>query len=69
MTYICGAPGVYHRTRYRELEFAKIEPGCWQFIDAETKSQIGPHYASKAELLADLERYAREFGCGCGGVK
>jgi hypothetical protein len=32
------------------------------FVDAETGRQIGPGYKTKAELLADLERFATERG-------
>jgi hypothetical protein len=37
--------------------------GEWRFIHTETGAQVGPYYTSKAELLADLERYAQAFGC------
>lgn len=42
---------------------------CWRFVDlTDWKPQqvpvvIGAQYHSKAELLADLTRYAEQFGC------
>ena len=54
-----------YKTRFTELGFTMIEPGCWQFLnlaDGEP-SQVGTHYASKAELMANIERYAAEYGC------
>ena len=58
-----GAP-----TRYPELTFAQVAPGQWQLLcrggwGGNDWAQIGPAYASKAELLADLDRYARFYGC------
>ncbi len=50
-------------TRYSELGYCKIERGLWRIVDTQTQSCVGPHYASKAELLADLARYAHEYGC------
>lgn len=38
----------------------------WRFVDLSDSSsvaQIGPEYKSRAELLADLDRYAAEYGC------
>lgn len=52
-----------HRTRFPELGYVKIDNACWQFIDLnqpDRMAQVGPHYKTKVELLADLERYARE---------
>lgn len=51
------------RTRFDELQFARIAPGVWRIVDAETGHVVGPHYGSRAELLADLERFAAFFGC------
>jgi len=50
-------------TRLPELSYEKHAAGLWRIIATDTGQAIGPHYASKAELLADLERYAREYGC------
>lgn len=50
-------------TRYPELGFTKIEDGSrviWRVVCRETGAEVGPLYASRSELLADLERYARE---------
>jgi hypothetical protein len=53
-----------HKTRVPEMGYAKITDGLWMFISLEDgrKSQVGPHYASKAELLADAHRYLTEYG-------
>ena len=53
----------YRPTRYTELGYAKHAPGLWRIIATDTGSAIGPHYAGKAELLADLSRYAKDYGC------
>ena len=50
-------------TRFPELQFRKDAPNVWRIIDAETGNPIGQWYRSKIELLADLERFAAEFGC------
>jgi len=55
-----------HSTRYPELGYANHAPSLWRIIDMETGAVIGPHYKSKAELLADLDRYARVFGATAG---
>jgi hypothetical protein len=54
------------KTRYKELEYRKDGPTLWRICEtpsSEANSAIGPHYRTKAELLADLERFAAEFGC------
>jgi hypothetical protein len=56
------------RTRYPELGYRQIgprksDPARWRFVDVSTDADVGAQYASKAELLADLERYASLFGC------
>ena len=50
------------KTRFDELRFHQPFPGVWRFVDAEDRD-VGPQYATRAELLADLERYAAEYGC------
>jgi hypothetical protein len=56
-------------TRFPELGFRKDAPGLWRIVAADTEHSIGEHYVTKAELLADLERYARDYGCDAfGGV-
>lgn len=56
------------KTRYAGLVYACVIPGLWRVGDAHDKMPttgsefraVGPRYASEAELLADLDRYARE---------
>ena len=54
-----------HKTRFSELGYWMVEPGCWQCVDltGENPRQTGAQYATKAELLANLEAYATEYGC------
>lgn len=49
-----------HATRYPELGYAKIRAGLWMVIDLSygNPAQVGPHYATKDELLADFTRYS-----------
>ena len=54
------------KTRYPELGYAKHAPDLWRIIDLSDGQAVGPHYKSKAELLGDLDRYAREFGVAPG---
>lgn len=58
----CASLLVY-KTRFSELGFAKVAPGLWRIIALEDGCAVGPHYARKDELLADLTRYAIEYGC------
>lgn len=58
------------KTRYTELNYGPtyptgwtVRPDGWRFQDASTGNQIGPRYATRLELLADLERFASLFGC------
>lgn len=51
------------KTRYSELGYDNFGPGLWRIINVETGSETGQHYKTKAELLADLDRFAAEFGC------
>jgi hypothetical protein len=50
------------KTQYPELGYRMDSPGNWRIVANETDSSIGPFYGSKAELLADLYRYAKEYG-------
>jgi len=50
------------KTRFKELNYCKIPPNQWSFVSTETNQPIGMRYASKVELLADLDRFAREYG-------
>ena len=55
-----------HRTRFAELGYWQVEPGCWSFVNFDedgAPNQVGNKYASKMELLSNLEGYAAEFGC------
>jgi hypothetical protein len=47
------------KTRYPELDYRQDAPGTWRIVNGG--ASVGPHYASKAELLADLERYAANW--------
>ena len=47
-------------TRFPELFYDEAVKGLWRIMDADG-AVIGPHYASKAELLADLDRYAADY--------
>lgn len=48
-------------TRYRELGYEQ-DGELWRVVDKRRGSQVGPHYRSLAELLCDLDRFAREYG-------
>lgn len=50
-------------TRYKELSFHEWGRGNWRLVTTDDHATVGPHYKSKAELLADLDRYAAEYGC------
>lgn len=50
-------------TRFSELAYTQTAPGLWRIVDTGTGLTIGPFYATKAELLADLARYAKNYGC------
>ena len=59
-----------HRTRFDILGYAKIMPGVWRIADISDGTEfcagahvVGFPYTSKAELLADLDRYASDYGC------
>ena len=47
-------------TRFPSLGFAQVKRGLWRFVDKSTGCTVGQYYARKDELLADMERYARE---------
>ena len=51
-----------HKTCYQELGFRMDSPGNWRIVDTDSGQSIGPYYVTKAELLADLYRYAKEYG-------
>lgn len=66
-------PMTTFKTRFVELGFANIQRGLWRFVALDfagddgwhggTLACVGPYYHSKAELLADLSRYAAQYGC------
>ena len=53
-----------YRTRYTEqtgVGYTMQAPGLWRHVDAGNKGEtVGPQYASRAELLADHERYVSD---------
>jgi hypothetical protein len=51
-----------YRSRFDDLGYQQIERGLWRIVVVGdgTNAAVGPQYRSKAELLADLPRYARE---------
>ena len=51
------------RTRYLELAYEHIMPNLWRIVATDTGQAIGPYYRTKVELLADLWRYAHDYGC------
>lgn len=53
--------GRISETRYAELGFQHYGK-LWRIIDRQTGSAVGPHYKTKSELLADLDRYAAVYG-------
>ena len=62
--------GRVHKTRFGELAFTQLDARTWMFLSMEDPArprQVGEQYASKAELLADLTRYAREAWGLAGG--
>lgn len=56
-------------TRYKELGYMEQDKGLWRLVAMPTPgldddyAVVGPQYKTKAELMADLPRYAREYGC------
>jgi hypothetical protein len=60
-----------YKTRFTEIGFTLNSPGDWRFVDLSDAQDgnkdhmhcIGASYATKAELLASVERYAAEYGC------
>jgi hypothetical protein len=59
--------GTIRTTRFSEIGYERHTASLWRIIDLETGLAIGPHYATKAELLADLARFhAERFTVGAG---
>jgi hypothetical protein len=61
-------PTYVKRTRFEDLGYQCVRPKCWRFVDIGagpylgkwTYANIGPCYGSRAELLADVERFYGE---------
>jgi hypothetical protein len=55
---------VVHKTRFTELGYCHLFD-FWQCVDltGDRPAQVGYQYATKAELMANLEAYATEYGC------
>ena len=52
------------KTRFKELGYQHIAAKLWRILDITDKpAAVGPHYTTRTELMGDLERFAREFGC------
>lgn len=49
-------------TRLPSLGYTCEAPKQWSIIDKVTDAAIGAKYRSKDELLADLDRFAKERG-------
>jgi hypothetical protein len=57
-------------TREPEMGYICVMHGMWRFVSLQNVVNnqvsggacVGPYYASKAELLADSERYLKEWG-------
>lgn len=51
-------------TRYDGLGYRKVDATTWMFVDTSDggDAQIGPQYRSKAELLSDIESFAKIRG-------
>lgn len=52
------------KTRFATLGLMRVTATNWRFCDVseDRPAVVGPHYATKTEALADLDRYAREYG-------
>lgn len=48
-------------TRFPGLGFRKDAEGCWRFVDLDGGKSIGSMYATKEELLADLDKFGRQW--------
>lgn len=62
---LCVSSGI-RPTRFASLGYRCDGHGLWRIYDVDDRDSmaaVGPFYRTKAELLADLERYASEYGC------
>lgn len=58
---------VIHQTRFEGLGYTNSNPAgvaLWRFVDMhegeENARTVGQHYPTKTELLADMDRYAKD---------
>ena len=54
------------QTRYQAFGYRQDGPSLWRvydITDLDSPAAVGPQYRTKGELLADLQRYAEEYGC------
>jgi hypothetical protein len=56
-------------TCYPGLAYAQLGADLWRILDTKRGVAVGPVYRSRAELLADLDRFAREYGVYSTGPK
>jgi hypothetical protein len=61
-----AAPHKVHETTSEWLGYMKTGRECWRFValdnDLTYESVVGPVYATRKALLADMARYVRESG-------
>ena len=58
-----NTPPEYRPTRYKQLGYFNWGPRHWQFMALDGFAPVGKIYPTKAELLADIDRYAKFYGC------
>jgi hypothetical protein len=63
------------RTRFPELGIARIAGHIWRYVAADEAGNfdpfngcIGASYRTKGEALADLERFAADYGCSAAAA-
>ena len=61
MSYTIEAPKP-RVTRFAELGYITY-CDIWRIVALDTGATVGPIYQTKMELLADLPRYAKDYGC------
>ena len=49
-------------TQFPEIGYTKVTDDLWRFVDTSTGAAVGPHFKTKAELLANLTEFASTFG-------
>lgn len=54
--------GKAYKTRFKELIYRNMGDH-WRIFDVDGDAAVGPQFHSRIELLCDLERYAKFFGC------